>query len=163
MEQYNGTVCNRKVGLKAGSYYTQINPKASNIVLGSTQDSWGTTKENADHEAGDHTSEARKSAVRRNISEKVEAFERKLNHTSHSMKFKSHEYEANPSYNTENNDEMINYTKQQVDEARYMGIYLPGAADIRRIDNINKGRAKAGMSPLRVGDYYKGNIYQPDY
>ena len=65
--------------------------------------------------------------------------------------------------NTENNDEMINYTKQQVDEARYMGIYLPGAADIRRIDNINKGRAKAGMSPLRVGDYYKGNIYQPDY
>ena len=64
MEEYLDTVCNRKVAMKAGTYYQQTNPKASNIVLGDQEEKWDTTRGEHFKDSGTAQDETRKSIVR---------------------------------------------------------------------------------------------------
>jgi len=154
MEEYLDTVCNRKVAMKAGTYYQQTNPKASNIVLGDQEEKWDTTRGEHFKDSGTAQDETRKSIVRGALHDKVQSFDRKHSNLGHTMEFKTDDMKANPSYSTEDGDNLRIFSEPEQKDARYHGMYMPGAGDIRRMENVNKGRAKNGLPPLKAG-YYK--------
>lgn len=127
----------------------QTNPRASNVILGENPDSWDTTKTQLhDSEAGNSAAETRRSAVRTVIKERGNSMERKKTNLGHSMEFKSADQIQGPAYDTEGKN-FKEFSPNQVKEARYTGIYLPGAADLKRIQNINRGRQRIGLPPLK--------------
>merc|ERR1712025_213383 len=135
--------------LKAGTYYVQTNPKASNVVLGDQADSWDTTKSVLhDSVAGNKDAEPRRATVKNNIKQRERSMERKKTILGHSMEFKSADQCKHKPYDTDNKN-YKSFAKEEVQNARYTGVYLPGEGDIRRLQSINAARGKKGLPPLK--------------
>lgn len=149
MEEHQTSVCHRKLNLAQGTYYVQTNPRATNIVLGEQNDSWQTSKKELhDKEAGNKEAETRRSVVRTSLKDRDRSLERKKTFLGHSMEFKSADQCKHQPYETDHKN-YKQFQKEEVKNARYTGVYLPGAGDIRRMQSINAARVKKGLPPIK--------------